>query len=237
MNLSQYLDDVETCESREVLDALLIKTTQALGASAISGYAFPYGGDTSTETLPIISTWPEAVQKAYRARMAGTDPIMYAAMTLGTPVHFLDIEEKLEFNAEGAAVIDIMRSSGFRDGVTTPVLAQPGVYAYFAAAFTEPRPDLTMSDLRAIKIIFTEYFCKLREIERVKPHSLSKRELQVLLAIIHDKSNVEIAEILGVSEHTVGTYVRRCFEKLDVNSRTQAILRYLGARSIGLSAA
>ncbi len=121
----------------------------------------------------------------------------------------------------------MIKETGIRDVIGTPAYAKPGVYAYFAAAFPEPRPDLTWADLRRFKVIFSEYFYQYCELTRVKRTALSRREREVLLAIVNDKSNTEIADMLGVSEHTVGTYVRRCFTKLDVNSRTQAVLRYL----------
>ncbi|WP_300393534.1 LuxR family transcriptional regulator [Henriciella sp.] len=234
MDLSDYLDGLYACTSRDALDEVLIDTFEEIGATALSGYTFPYGGGVTTDKLPILSTWPDAVKSAYRRQMAGDDPIMYAAMTLGTPVHFLKLEASLDFNERGAAVINAMRQAGFQDGVTTPVYAKPGDFAYFVAAFPEERPDLTPSDLRRIKFLFSEYFYRYRELDTAGVGALSRRELQVLVAMVNDKSNSEIAQMLGVSEHTVGTYVRRCFEKLNVRSRTQAILRYIGAGTMKL---
>ncbi|MEM5517842.1 LuxR C-terminal-related transcriptional regulator [Henriciella sp. AS95] len=235
IDLSEYLDRVATCDSRPELDDLLISAFERIGAAAISGYEFPYGGSVSTKALPIISTWPEEIQQMYRGEMAGNDPIMYAAMTMGTPVHFLDIEQSLAISTKTGQVLDAMRSFGFNDGVTTPVFAKPGAFAYFVAAFKDERPDITLADMRRIKFLFSEYYYRYRELVRVRATTLSQRERQVLVAIVNDKSNAEIAALLGVSENTVGTYVRRCFEKLDVNSRTQAVLRYLGGGALDLA--
>lgn len=236
LDLSGYVDQVSSCGTIDALDQLLVETFSKIGAGAVSGYEFPYGGDVGTDRLPIISTWPESVQAIYRSQIAGDDPIMYAAMTMGTPVHFLKIEESLAISTKVGQVLDVMRAAGFHDGVTTPVFAKPGAYAYFVAAFTEEQRDLTLADLRRIKFLFSEYYFHHRELRRVNVTALSQRERQVLVAIVNDKSNVEIARLLGVSEHTVGTYVRRCFEKLDVHSRTQAVLRYLGGGAFDLSA-
>jgi len=52
---------------------------------------------------------------------------------------------------------------------------------------------------------------------------LSKRELEVLQLMAGGCSNVEIAEKLFVSLHTVKTHASRLFEKMDVKRRTQAI--------------
>lgn len=236
MDLETYVRAVSETKTVPALNAILLQAMDDFGAAAISGYEFPYGGDVSTERTPIITTWPETVSQAYRSQMAGEDPLMYAAMTLGTPVHYLKINESLHFSKNAGDVIEIMRAAGFRDGVTTPVFAKPGAFAYFAAAFREERHDMTEAEMRLIKIVFSEYYFRYREITRVRDFVLSNRERQVLVAIVNNKSNSEIAALMNVSEHTVGTYVRRCFEKLDVNSRTQAVLRYVGGGAADIPA-
>jgi DNA-binding NarL/FixJ family response regulator len=53
--------------------------------------------------------------------------------------------------------------------------------------------------------------------------SLSAREREVLGHITKGFTSNEIAEFIGVSYHTVQTYVRRIYEKLNVNSKSEAI--------------
>ena len=54
---------------------------------------------------------------------------------------------------------------------------------------------------------------------------LSLRELEVLSWIAIGKKNVEIAQILDISQHTVSNHIKRVFSKLDVTSRAQAITK------------
>lgn len=58
---------------------------------------------------------------------------------------------------------------------------------------------------------------------------LTKRELSVLRWMKEGKTNWEIARILGLSERTIRFHIGSIFEKLDVNTRTQAVARALGA--------
>ena len=60
---------------------------------------------------------------------------------------------------------------------------------------------------------------------------LSERELEVLHLLAEGLSNREIAARLVVAETTVKKHVNHLFDKLDVASRTQAIIR---ARELGL---
>lgn len=65
-----------------------------------------------------------------------------------------------------------------------------------------------------------------------KPRALlSAREQQVLEYITKGFTAEEIAGLMSVSRHTVLTFVRRVYKKLEVNSKTQAIYE---ARSQGL---
>lgn len=61
--------------------------------------------------------------------------------------------------------------------------------------------------------------------------ALSLREKEVLEYITKGFTSDEIAELMSVSRHTVLTYVRRIYAKLEVNSKAEAIYE---ARSQGL---
>ncbi len=53
--------------------------------------------------------------------------------------------------------------------------------------------------------------------------ALSDREQQVLEFITKGFTSDEIADLMSVTRHTVLTFVRRIYRKLEVNSRTEAI--------------
>jgi DNA-binding NarL/FixJ family response regulator len=62
---------------------------------------------------------------------------------------------------------------------------------------------------------------------RPNTETLSPRERSVLDLLAQGYLYKEIAESLNLSVATVDTYVRRVYEKLQVNSRSQAIAKYL----------
>ncbi|MDD5336628.1 MAG: response regulator transcription factor [Rhodoferax sp.] len=66
----------------------------------------------------------------------------------------------------------------------------------------------------------------------VKQHTaLSAREKEVLEFITKGFTSDEIAALINVSRHTVLTFIRRIYAKLEVNSKTEAIYE---ARKLGL---
>jgi DNA-binding NarL/FixJ family response regulator len=57
--------------------------------------------------------------------------------------------------------------------------------------------------------------------------TLSPREVEVLQRIARGKRIKEVATDLGLSVTTVQTYLRRIYEKLQVNSQAEAVARFL----------
>jgi DNA-binding NarL/FixJ family response regulator len=60
-----------------------------------------------------------------------------------------------------------------------------------------------------------------------KPTSLSPREATVLDCLAKGYTYKQIADQMGISIDTIRTYIRRVYEKLHVQSRTEAVVKYL----------
>lgn len=56
---------------------------------------------------------------------------------------------------------------------------------------------------------------------------LSDRELQIVQGIFEDQKQESIAYSLGISPHSVNTYIQRIYSKLRIGSRPQLILRVM----------
>ena len=69
---------------------------------------------------------------------------------------------------------------------------------------------------------------KQAESSRSNTESLSPREQDVLDALSKGYSYKETAELLGISYSTVHTHIERIYQKLHVQSRGQAVAKYLG---------
>ncbi len=57
------------------------------------------------------------------------------------------------------------------------------------------------------------------------PFSLSRREVEILQAMASGLSNAQIGEKLFLSEKTVKTHIHHIFGKMEVSTRTQAVLK------------
>ncbi len=71
-------------------------------------------------------------------------------------------------------------------------------------------------------------FREARNAERESAQStLAGREQEVLELIVKGFTFPEIGDLLGISAHTVTTYVRRIYRKLEVRSRSEAVYEAL----------
>jgi len=70
---------------------------------------------------------------------------------------------------------------------------------------------------------------KKTESSRGETETLSPRERGVLDALAKGYSYKETADLLGISYSTVHTHIERVYQKLHVQSRGQAVAKYLGA--------
>ena len=71
-------------------------------------------------------------------------------------------------------------------------------------------------------LLSDEAWLRLRD--RLK---LSDRELQIVQAIFEDQKQDNIAHSLGISPHSVNTYIQRIYSKLRIGSRPQLIVRVM----------
>jgi DNA-binding NarL/FixJ family response regulator len=63
-------------------------------------------------------------------------------------------------------------------------------------------------------------------------YGLAPRELEVLEGLVAGKTVKEIAGDLSVSYHTIDTYLRRIYQKMDVQSRSLAVSKALQQRIV-----
>jgi DNA-binding CsgD family transcriptional regulator len=69
--------------------------------------------------------------------------------------------------------------------------------------------------------------------QHVRPradYGLTPREREVLRLLVEDYTQKEIADTLFISPHTVDTHLRNLYRKLEVHSRTGAIVKALRER-------
>jgi len=74
---------------------------------------------------------------------------------------------------------------------------------------------LTLNQADALEV-------SIAEPRSIAPGGLTKREVEVLVLVAGSLTNAEVADLLSISERTVGQHLRAIYTKLDVTSRVGA---------------
>jgi DNA-binding NarL/FixJ family response regulator len=127
-------------------------------------------------------------------------------------------------NAEDSAPRIIVYTGDENRMVPAQVMAHGG--AGFVSKSEQPAILLdTIATVAAGRMVFP--FIDVRTIYDNPLTTLTRRELEVLADLASGRTNKQIARDLGVSLNTIKFHVRNLFQKLGVNSRSQAIAMYL----------
>ena len=103
-----------------------------------------------------------------------------------------------------------------------------GVHGYLSKAL--PARDLVsaLEDVHAGKTVVSDPPRRARTLAGLnwpgRSEGLTDREAEVLALITQGKSNAEVAALTYLSPNTVKSYIRTIYRKIDVASRTQAVL-------------
>lgn len=144
------------------------------------------------------------------------------------PFRWTDLAKLSKNKAEFSILKAQANQQGIDDGWIFPLYGPIGRIGLGSWGRPE-RPDLmdghVGEQLHAFAQMAHVRFCQLTpglfEIE--KP--LSPRETQIIAWTALGKSNSEIALILGISDNSIDSYLRRAFTKLDVHDRTSAAVK------------
>lgn len=192
----------------------------------------PIGAADFGPDIPIYAFgFPPRWVETYRTQgFLQIDPLPRVAAQRTVPFWWSQIEELTRLDAAERGYMRQARQAGLGDGLAIPVFGPNGRNGYYAAGFDKdaPRPDESIvSELHAACQFAHLRFCDLILQSLPESVTLSQRERQILGYVVRGQSNQMIAAKLKLSTNTVDTYVRRCFDKLDVHDRVTAGLRGL----------
>ena len=123
--------------------------------------------------------------------------------------------------ADGRAALDALRAGASAILPPTADLAEIITHIRMVADGMAVFPQQLLAALLTRAEIANGHF---QEADEDQPR-LSKREIDVLTAMTDGLSNKEIARRLGISFHTVKFHVASILEKLEVETRTEAVFK------------
>ncbi len=232
-NLVEFLAKVEAATWSEPLWSTFVSYCGDAGFPMVSYHHMPPIGSADEGRVRVAAhgfpkDWTENYirQKLYRI-----DPIPAFAFRREYPFYWSEIE-RMEFQCEDEKTFILsLVDADFGDGLAVPTFGSGGRNGYFGLGFGGERRDIGTAGITILQAACQAAhlrYCTLLKESLPVPPKLSQREVEILEWVARGKSNNVIADILGISTHTVDAYLRRVFVKLGTADRITAAIRGLG---------
>lgn len=225
-----FLNEIGTVQTQFDIFRLLKRICDLFGFSAFMVLNLP---DTSASTIAehsVINNWPTEFTAAYdRLGLLRTSPLV-AAMRSSTKPLAMSLDERTAASPEStrADSEELFRRFGF---LMTVAIAVHDVRGGRGIVFFDgDRDELCHTEMLELTMLAVHVYDRLSQIAHADSREVSPltdRETDCLAWTAEGKTSSEIAEILGLSEHTVNHYLNRAARKLGTVNRTQAVAKAL----------
>jgi len=225
-----YLMEIGALRTQFDVFRFMKQLTERVRARAFMIFNLPPATSDDLQSSSILTNWPVELLSLYdRERLIIKSPVLNRLRNSTMPfVH--DIFGKDAEREDGRT--DVTKALFERFGMPRAVLFPThdasglrGVISF--AGDREPFTPQEMKELSFISIHVFNRLAELRQADGRVADGLTERELDCLNWTAAGKTSLEIAEILGLSEHTVNHYLNRAAKKLDTVNRTQAVAKAL----------
>lgn len=233
------LDDlntrIHTVETPKELWQLMLNFYQQRGIKMASYHHLGNNKSPSPMDDLLISTegFPDDwVCEYIEARLYTVDPIPELALSSTRPFLWSETRRLINVTEEQSDFLHRLTEKGLGDGLAIQVFGPLLRNGYVGLGFGREAPNLTPQAIRELQYaaqLGHLAYCNLVSTHNQAAMGLTPRENEILEWIARGKSNSVIAQILGVSPHTIDTLVRRMFEKLNVRDRVSAAIKGLGS--------
>lgn len=214
--------------SRTVPD-IYERTVAALADIGLTRVYFqgPIGNDRSITRHTTNFGFPDLWAKTYELNWQAHDPFPDAAARYPGPMYWHRLPPSVVLTEGELAYLDFLKTNRMERGLCMLQYGNATRVGLIAASTDPDGPEVESVDREFFQFVgmasFTR-FCQLVTMDPDLPTPLSGRELDVLYWMAQGRSNGAIADVLGIRQETVNTYVNRVFAKLGVFDRTSAVM-------------
>lgn len=228
---SAFIGAAEACDSMDRLVGAMASAIAPLGACRFARVAF-MRPDTEPSIGPLVGSFdPAWVTHYVEQGFAAHDIVLEAALETTAPKRWAEWARRAP-SRETREVFAAAASFGSKDGLSIPVHHWRGAAAaiVMVGEQIDDAPE-AQSFLHLVGIHFNTALERLAAAALPEPDRrtlLTARQTECLRWVAAGKSDWEIGEILGLSAHTIHRHVERAKIRLDVRTRTQAVMAIFG---------
>jgi DNA-binding CsgD family transcriptional regulator len=222
---SDYAADIAALPDCAAVAAYTQRLSETFGFRFFILAKLPPPDAVSLSDFVLISNMPSDIAEDYdRAGLLQASPGFHRLQTTTTPFRIV-IDDDEEASPLTSGYFDRLKKEGVREGYYFPVHDASGGRGVFI--MLSARVDLTVAAMTDVYMRCLHLYNRLAAIGNPPEPvdvDLSDREVQCLTWTAAGKTSSEIAEILGLSEHTVNHYLNHVARKLGAVNRVQAVV-------------
>ncbi|GEO85087.1 MULTISPECIES: LuxR family transcriptional regulator [Alphaproteobacteria] len=228
--VADYVAEIGGFKTQFDVFRFMKRLTERYGARAFMVLNLPPATSLDLSSNSIITNWPADLISEYdQEALLSTSPIVTRLRTATAPFTY-DVDYVTSRRDERTMGISRSLFARYRmpRGAYFPVHDSSGMRGAVSLAGDRTVFSPTeMMELMYLSVHVYNRLAEIRELDNRATDMLTEREIDCLNWTAAGKTSVEIAEILGLSEHTINHYLNRATKKLDTVNRTQAVAKAL----------
>lgn len=222
-SLEEQLREIDGLNTQFDVFRFMKRLSEAYDARTFMVVNMPLSTSMTLSAHTVITNWPaELINVFDKQGLLPSSPLFHRMRRSFVPVQ-TELEEISRERGSDVSV-QLFTSYGLVRGAHFPVHDSSGMRG--VVSFAWDGPPFEIQQMVELSFLSTHVYEKLGQIRNltVRPvDTLTEREIDCLNWTSAGKTSAEIAEILGLSEHTVNHYLNRAAKKLNTVNRTQAV--------------
>ncbi len=223
-----YISDLQQADTPDAIAEKLLGVTSAFGLTALMAGTVPQPGTPTGRQKDhvLLCDWPVEWLERYVARnYVDHDPIVSRMKQLQAPFQWRDASE-IKVDHDGEVVMGDAGEFKLKDGLAFPLVTLDGQIVMVSLGGEQV--EMSGLEFGMISLVSTYAIGRAMQLltaeGRVIDHiELTPRERECLKWAAEGKSEWEISQILGISEHTSEKHLLNAPFKLGAVNRVQAV--------------
>ncbi len=223
--MQEFLAAVAAAEEKDEVLRRAAEFYRRNGFEAMA-YMFPSPGDPERMELINLGFSTEVIDLYNTLNLPTLNPHPTFVTGRGKVFAFSELSRHDGFDRSARELLSTLAATGLPDGLAIPAYGLRATTSLFCVGMPKKRDAVLTADRVSFQAMAQQAQLRIDQIAAEEDDAaipnLSAREQQILRWIAAGKSNSELAIILGISQPTVATYVKRLFAKLGVHDRVAA---------------
>ena len=230
MLLDEFFQTTAMATTRDELTEEFRLALLSLGFDRVHYFCFPNPMTRGPSTDVVLFTLIPAEWLArYDAeKYEEIDPIGEWLVHNRLPFAWASVLATADLTARQKRLVSDIRAASMFDGITVPIHGPFG-QVNGVSFMRDTERGVSAHDMhvgRVLAVQFHQAYMALEDSQAGDTGSrLTARERDVLLRLVEGLNNIQTAERLGISEHSVKFHVQNVCKKLGVNSRVAAVVK------------